>query len=539
MSQSPNIDLALRTAQELVAHGVREICLCAGARNSPLITVLGALSEAGHLRAYHYFEERSAAFFALGRAKAEGRPVAVITTSGTAVAELLPAVIEAHYTGTPLVMVTADRPRKYRGTGAPQAIEQKGIFGSYVAAESDIEAGEPFPFGFSEVLARARQGVAHINLCFEEPLLERKFSPDEWETSKKPRIPTPVSMAASARARIGEFLSALKCPLVIVGGIESSSAREAVATFLRRLGAPVYLEGVSGLRERPELQALALGSSDRILGTPMASGIDGVLRIGGVPTLRFWRDLDGKRADLPLLSVSDLPFAGTARGVHIEAPLAEVFDGWSEVAPVATAAALLEQDRRMESQILELLREEGASEPGMILAWSERLPVRSRVYLGNSLPIREWDLAATRADRGFVMGANRGANGIDGQTSTFFGFCRAGQPNWALLGDLTAMYDLPAPWVLPQLDAGVKAQLVVMNNGGGRIFSRIFGNPLFENQHGVGFEDWARMWAMQYERWERIPESLPEFAGHAVIELKPDAVATARFWERYDSLWRR
>ena len=95
MSQSPNIDLALRTAQELVAHGVREICLCAGARNSPLITVLGALSEAGHLRAYHYFEERSAAFFALGRAKAEGRPVAVITTSGTAVAELLPAVIEA------------------------------------------------------------------------------------------------------------------------------------------------------------------------------------------------------------------------------------------------------------------------------------------------------------------------------------------------------------------------------------------------------------------------------------------------------------
>ena len=129
--------------------GVEDFCVCAGSRNSPLIAVLnGALS---------FVDERSAAFFALGRAKLRDRPVAVVTTSGTAVAELLPATIEAFYSGIPLVLITADRPARYHGTGAPQAIEQEEIFGPYAARS------------FEEW---KRDRPLHINIEFDEPLID-------------------------------------------------------------------------------------------------------------------------------------------------------------------------------------------------------------------------------------------------------------------------------------------------------------------------------------------------------------------------------
>src|SRR5437762_5982621 len=126
-----NIAEARRVIEEACRRGATDFCVCAGSRDAPLLAVLGA----SDLRIFSFVDERSAAFFALGRAKRDRRPVAVITTSGTAVAELLPAAIEAYYSATPLIFITADRPARYRGTGAPQAIEQVGIFGVY--AETD------------------------------------------------------------------------------------------------------------------------------------------------------------------------------------------------------------------------------------------------------------------------------------------------------------------------------------------------------------------------------------------------------------------
>ena len=131
------------------AAGVREFCVCAGSRNAPLLAVLGA-SDA---RLFSFVDERSAAFFALGRIKLHGAPVAVVTTSGTAVAELLPAAIEAYYSGLPLVLITADRPARFRGTGAPQTIEQVGIFGVY----ADVAIG-----------SWSRVRPLHLNVELEE-----------------------------------------------------------------------------------------------------------------------------------------------------------------------------------------------------------------------------------------------------------------------------------------------------------------------------------------------------------------------------------
>jgi 2-succinyl-5-enolpyruvyl-6-hydroxy-3-cyclohexene-1-carboxylate synthase len=143
-----NLEIARRIIDDVRALGVADFCVCSGSRNAPLIAVIE--------RAYSFVDERSAAFFAVGRARRDDRPVAVITTSGTAAAELLPAAIEAYYSGTPIVLITADRPARYRGTGAPQAIEQESLFGVYAARS--IEAWN-------------RRMPLHINVEFDEPLL--------------------------------------------------------------------------------------------------------------------------------------------------------------------------------------------------------------------------------------------------------------------------------------------------------------------------------------------------------------------------------
>jgi 2-succinyl-5-enolpyruvyl-6-hydroxy-3-cyclohexene-1-carboxylate synthase len=145
----------IAAARALIAQarnlGVRDFCVCAGSRNAPLLAALADTA------VYSFVDERSAAFFALGRIKRDGLPVAVVTTSGTAVAELLPAAIEAYYSGLPLVLITADRPARFRGTGAPQSIEQLGIFGVYAA--TDPEAWD-------------RRRPLHLNIEFEEPLID-------------------------------------------------------------------------------------------------------------------------------------------------------------------------------------------------------------------------------------------------------------------------------------------------------------------------------------------------------------------------------
>jgi 2-succinyl-5-enolpyruvyl-6-hydroxy-3-cyclohexene-1-carboxylate synthase len=156
-----NIERARRLIEQIRSLGTNDFCTCAGSRNSPLLAILGSPATqrpsdpATHL--FSFVDERSAAFFALGRVKQHGKPAAVVTTSGTAVAELFPAVVEAYYSALPLVLVTADRPARFRGSGAPQAIEQIGIFGSYAATSLD---------GWN------RATPLHINIEFDEPLID-------------------------------------------------------------------------------------------------------------------------------------------------------------------------------------------------------------------------------------------------------------------------------------------------------------------------------------------------------------------------------
>jgi 2-succinyl-5-enolpyruvyl-6-hydroxy-3-cyclohexene-1-carboxylate synthase len=483
-----NIDLARSLIEDLRAAGTEEFCVCAGSRNSPLLAVLGS----ANLRLFSFVDERSAAFFAVGRAKLRGRPVGVVTTSGTAVAEMLPAAIEAYYSGLPVVLVSADRPARFRGTGAPQTIEQEGIFGVY--AERDLRKW-------------SRRGPLHLNIEFDEPLIDGELVPV---------VTASMPLSLPVEDEVGEVaLPEFSRPLVILGALQPNE-RDRVRTFVEALNAPVYAEPLSGLREDSGLPLIRSG--ERMI---RHGRFDGVIRIGRVPTLRFWRDLEENA--IPVAHFSPMPFTGLTRGeLHPLDALPR------QVEARRTDESFVSLDSEMVSKFESILDGEPQSELAIVRELSRTIPEAARVYLGNSLPVREWDLAATRQARGFLYEANRGANGIDGQLSTFFGQCDPLRPNVGLIGDLTTIYDLGAPWIVPQLDS--RFHLFIMNNGGGRIFSRVpslsrlatsLREQVIENAHAIHFGAWAGMWGIE----------------ESVTELRPDQEASRRVWQRYDELW--
>ena len=500
-----NLPVAAELIQNLQGQGVQSFVVCAGARNAPLVKMLS--DRVSGQRIHHFFDERSAAFFALGRARREGAPVVVITTSGTAAAELLPATIEAHYSGVPLVLVTADRPAEYRGTGAPQAIEQVGLFSHYVPRTFDIQKLDEV----GRVQLR-RDGPTHVNVCFREPLLDQ---------------PAPKEQLAGPPS--GNF----KKPLVVLGGL-SEKFRSVVYEFLLELGAPVYAEAPSGLREALRSCGLALQSGEGIFREKFVrSHFDGVLRVGSVPTTRLWRDLEEKLSDLPVFSISERPFSGLARqketAHNLEDFLKDLAPSWR--LRNEHTAEVLSLDRLWSRRLNGILEKYPKSEPGLFRSLSQIIPDGARVFLGNSLPIREWDLAAQETEKQFAISSNRGANGIDGLVSTFMGEADANRENWLVLGDLSALYDLNA-LALERFVPTSLLRVVVIHNGGGQIFKRMFRDPNFINAHDLDFAPWAALFGWNYQRDLKAPLEVP-----TILELRPDSSETEEFWKSYEGIF--
>ena len=512
-----NARLAGAVLTHLSGLGVKEVMVCAGARNVPLVASLLATCQEKGLNVRHHFDERAAAFFALGLAKKRCEPVAILTTSGTAAAELLPASIEGFYSGIPLVLVTADRPASFRGSGAPQAIEQAGLFGSHVEMAFDVAS----PDDLHAISEWRGKGPLHLNVSFEEPT-----SGDgcvDWESGAPREIP----VLPADGAVLSAFCREAKRLVVLLGELREDWQDE-VEQFLVKLGVPVWAEATSGLRESVALSKVLIRSESAIA----KLNPDRVLRLGGVPSLRFWRDLE-KIAELPVLSVGPSPFPGLARPSQIV-----VTDGLPEVVDPSEQGWVDDQTLLGGADLEQTLTEHPFSEPGMMRALSLEIPEKALVFLGNSLPIREWNLAAEFSKPHPRCFASRGANGIDGQIATFLGLSIGEDESWGIFGDLTALYDLNAPALLDQLGPG-KRRIVVLNNGGGRIFSRLPSmsglkeeeKQVTENRHSIRFEAWAAMWGLAYCSWRggdpfpTIPDS------DVVVEVMIDDKATEAFWE--------
>jgi 2-succinyl-5-enolpyruvyl-6-hydroxy-3-cyclohexene-1-carboxylate synthase len=495
------MNVAKQAVMDCLELGAREFVLCSGARNLDLISIIHTIKG---IRTYHFPEERSAAFFAMGRSVKENAPTVIVTTSGTAVAELLPAVIESFYQSVPIILLTADRPERFAGTGAPQTIEQTNLFGPY--AHNNIE-------GWSA------DKPLHINVGLEEPSLystadiqikvpEVQFSPKNHSSKK--------SIAANTSA-LQDFLTVADDIFVILGKIDETIQSD-VFKFITNYNLSVYAESTSGLREK--------------LTSALPSDIKAkyILRIGSVPSCRYWRDLENEE-NIEVFSVAQNALTGLARSSSI---VTEV--NWNEL------NYPFRQEKTCKHPSQGKLDELILNYPNAEISWirhiSESIPDNSLVFLGNSLPTREWEIAATRTDKNLKCYSNRGANGIDGNISTFLGAAYNDDDNesWGIFGDLTAMYDLFAPWILQGVDSNIR--IVVINNGGGRIFSRIDAvnssstqtKESIINNHQIGFKSWAAMWEIQYIKAFDPDDlnSIPQ--GPVIIEVIPDQESSESIW---------
>lgn len=532
-----NEEVTYQVLQSCIQHGVNEFVVCAGSRNSSFVQVLDSEPR---LKTYYWPEERSAAFFALGRSKLSGRPVAVITTSGTASAEVLPAVIEAFYTSIPLVLITADRPQIFRGSGAPQAIEQVGLFSHYVQFCQDITPSSPCQLG-----TWLKNLPVHLNVCLAEPQKQPKFQGRQLSLKSEP--PKAVVFDFSdAEQKLNNFLSKVNYPLAIVSNLPVN-AQAKVADFLLQLGMPLMLEGVSGLREDPRLQNLSIQRTDKILEIAEQADypIDGILRIGGVPTHRIWRDLEYIEDSIKVCALSEQPFSGLSWSRCVaQVPIADFLSVYTPAIKFdfSKAENWLKKENDFQEKLFELFEEEPEAEPSLMHALSKQIPEHSHIYLGNSLPIREWDMAAIRENRQWKMNASRGVCGIDGQLSTFLGLAIQQKENWGIFGDLTALYDMVGPWILPQL-LEIIARFVIINNGGGKIFERMPHykemlngyNRIILNEHKLSFRPLAEMWNLKYSSLQNF-ENFSKQAGSQLIEIIPNESATQRFWTKYATI---
>jgi 2-succinyl-5-enolpyruvyl-6-hydroxy-3-cyclohexene-1-carboxylate synthase len=260
---------------------------------------------------------------------------------------------------------------------------------------------------------------------------------------------------------------------------------------------------------------------------------DSVIRIGGVPTLRLWRDLEEQHKDIPVMSFAENDFSGLSReSIHFrELDYLKLFDSSFSINNEIHA-----MDKMIYDEKKKLIKQFPLSEQALVFRLSEIID-QDRVYLGNSLPIRYWD-EYSQKNHSSVF-ANRGANGIDGQISTFLGWSKTESRNWCVVGDLTAMYDLASLWITPQM-ASNKNCIVIINNKGGQIFKKMFAKDIFINSHDLSFNHWAKMWNWNYQQWNKVPNSSENIIlGNTIIEVNPDSEETDLMNEQLEALWKK
>jgi 2-succinyl-5-enolpyruvyl-6-hydroxy-3-cyclohexene-1-carboxylate synthase len=550
---NPSHAQALVLVDELARCGVTDAVLAPGSRSAALAM---AFHDEPRVRLHVEVDERSAGFLAIGLARATGRPAAVIVTSGSAVANLHPAVVEADTGEVPLLLLTADRPPDLRSTGANQAIDQLALFGRAVRWFVDVGVAEDRPSApayWRSTFARAwaaavgaggAAGPVHVNLPFREPTvpvaddgraavgpfsqpLEGRPGGRPWvRVDRFPAAPDPAAVAAVAGR-----IAATERGIVVVG--QTVAPAGPIHELARAAGWPVVAEPASNARAG----TLAVAHAHHLLaheGFRRTHRPELVLRIGrtglsrhlagllgpDVPQLLIdpnasWHDPDRTVAELLVGAPSAVC---TALAAHLGGPAgSDWLDGW------------LAADRRARQVLDGLLdADDAVSEPRVARDLGAGLPDGSALMVASSMPVRDLDRFLAPRD-GIHVFANRGASGIDGFVSTALGVALArgrpaapagslgpvGGPTVALAGDLSLLHDANGFLLSPDVERLDVTFVVVDNDGGGIFhflpqaafpasFERVFGTP-----HGRDLATLARFHGLGYEAVERAPALLP------------------------------
>lgn len=543
----------------LVHLGVKNAVISPGSRSTPL--AYACMKQEG-LTVYRQIDERSAAYFALGMAKASGEPVMLLCTSGTAAANYFPAIVEAYYARVPLLVVTADRPHELREVGAPQAINQINLFGSHVKWSADLPMPEEenhLSF-LSRHLHRsvataktAPKGPVHLNVPFREPL--RIDFEQRYESAGEMMHFTGDFVLNEETKSFLQSLLAKDKGLLVAGEMTKRMPPE-FWEFARKLNWPILADPLSNLRSavKKEYQHLIIDSYDALLknGEFKENMVpDAVIRIGPQPVSKPLSLFLAAANPKTYAVFDESPMMRDAQSVvthHIQAPPKELWMLDVEVKPDNPYAEKWRQASALYWQIADQHCQEETDEGVLAKAFFEELD-ECDLIVGSSMPIRDVDTFFRTNGRDTMVYANRGANGIDGVVSTAFGVQAASErPAYLFIGDLSFLHDMNG--LIASKMQETDMTVVVMNNDGGGIFSylpqseeeRHF-EALFGTPTGLKFEDAARMYDAEYaavETKEQLIVALrsPKEKQVKIIEVFTDrqqnVLTHRKLWDRFD-----
>lgn len=539
--------------QGLEQAGVRDVVISPGSRSTPLAMTCAEYESINH---WVNLDERSAAFFALGIAKEQRRPVALICTSGTAAANYYPAVVEAYYSRIPLVVLTADRPHELRDVGAPQAIDQLNMYGGYVKWFHDLSLpeGTPRMLNYANTTAKravqeallGNHGPVHLNIPLREPLIPDFTLDNLWDTTTNHNGST-INIG-SRRIEEADLellvkkLQGYKQGIIVCGPQMDTNHGEAIAFLAKRTGAPVLADPLSQLRAGKYDKEQIIEAYDAILKDEQIRETlqpEFIIRFGAMPVsksyLKWLTSLDSpfhviiepEAGYREPAGVAVHPiFAGPSKfaiqlGERVEEPFVD--EKWLSI--------WKSMNKTAKDLLLTATPEEGMNEGHAVVKLSEVLPDNSVLYVGNSMPIRDVDTFFMTTPKQVDIMANRGANGIDGVISAALGTGANGKTVTLLIGDLSFFHDMNGLLIAKQKQLNLT--IVLINNDGGGIFSylpqadhpdhyeELFGTPL-----GIEFQPFIEAYGGNYysaDTWGAFTNALAEsYSTHglSVVEVR-------------------
>lgn len=550
---------------ELINNGVEHVIISPGSRSTPLAL---AFSEHEGIREWVIIDERSAAFFALGLAKQTKSAVALVCTSGTAVANYFPAVVEAHYSRVPLILLTADRPHELRDVGAPQAIDQLHLFGNYVKWFQEMAIPEASVEMLSYVRQKASRSVyiaqegnpgpVHLNFPFREPLTLDFSLEGIWEhkaySENSYRYPLDGKKQLTLD-QLEAFINRLKGKQkgLIVCGPQGDDEifPEKVAELAEQWRLPILADPLSQLRTGRHSKGNIIETYDALLKNEAIRERfkpDFIIRFGAMPVSKSYLFFIKENKNVPQFivenhsgyreptgNVTDFIFADP---VHFCEGLLELDK------PNFSYEWLQEWQAMNETAKNHLLTgvEERITEGEAIRGLQKVIPENSTLYVGNSMAVRDVDTFFLNDEKNISILANRGANGIDGMVSSGAGAGAAAERVTLVLGDLSFFHDMNGLHAVKHY--GINLTILLINNNGGGIFSflsqaenpkhfeALFGTPL-----NLEFSKAAEMYGANYfnpeteEDLKRDLEESYQMRGLSIVEVMTDREENVK-WHR-------
>ncbi len=554
---------------QLVVLGIENVCISPGSRNTPLTL---AFAENKKIKKYIHVDERSSAFFALGLSKKTNKPVAVVTTSGTAVSELYPAIIEAYQQRTPLIICTADRPAYLKNTGANQTINQENIFKNHIRKFTDtglpnISKNELHSLTKKivqtiNIANKIDKGPVHFNFPFEKPLEPDSFT-DEINLSLTDFLIKERKEQKLHPQRLSKLINTLKksTKIIILLGWDNydNNFYKEFIWFFKRTNIPIVVDGTNDLRFfSSKLKNIIVNHTAFLKNKKITSLFkpDLILQFGNAPTsqtmLNFLESFNGKRILINEFGDNKCASKKNCKIIKVN-PTGFIQELKTHVKEIAIEQAwfgkIIVSENKCEAIKSEIINNHSFGlEPGIPNKLLRLIPTKSNLFISNSLPIRDFDFFVSKNSKQTNIFTNRGASGIDGIISTASGIAaESKQKTFLVIGDLAFYHNVTALATLHQLK--IPLIIILINNNGGGIFNMLpvasnkkYFTEYFTTEQNLNYKSIVKSFDGNYfnpKSWKMFNANLKsaiEKKSFSVIEVKTNSLKSLELRKKY---WRK